>query len=314
VMPGTRADLLVVDDDPSSPQATVDPGGTPHLDPRGTPEEDRAGACVNAPRRKSRRHASTEIPEKSSASVRRSTEERKEMGYEIGTLALGPVFALQGRYVRRTTPRLPEASGDREGTRGEGRPLRLLLLGDSAAAGVGAGTQEEALSGRLVTELANTFRVSWMLIARAGATTSGTSRHLSRRPSETFDVAVVSLGGNDVLARRPMSQWLTDLDLLADSLRARFGVRHLLFSGIPPMHLFPGFPQPLRWYLGATARRFDDALARWSAGRPDCEHVPLELKDGAGLLAPDGMHPGPLLYERWGALLAPRIRARYARP
>lgn len=236
------------------------------------------------------------------------------MGYEIGTLTLGPVFALQGRYVRRTTPRLPEPSGDREGMRGEGRSLRILLLGDSAAAGVGAATQEEALSGRLVGELANTFRVTWTLVARAGATTSGTSRHLARRPAETFDVAVVSLGGNDVVARRPKSQWLTDLEGLADILRARFGVQHLLFSGLPPMHLFTALPQPLRWYIGATARRFDDALARWAAGQPDCEHVPLVVDDAAGLLAPDGMHPGPRAYERWGVLLAQHIRARHRPP
>ena len=38
------------------------------------------------------------------------------MGYEMTRFPLGPVFALQGRYVRRVTPRLPEAPGLRAGT------------------------------------------------------------------------------------------------------------------------------------------------------------------------------------------------------
>ena len=237
------------------------------------------------------------------------------MGYQIASGALAPLLALQGRRVRRATPQLPEPPGPHSGTRGVGPPLRLLLVGDSAAAGVGAASQDEALSGRLADELAPTFRVSWTLIARTGATTAGTARHLARRPAEecgAFDIAVLSLGGNDVMGRRPLDRWLADVGEVAALLRVRFSVRHILLSGLPPMHVFPGLPQPLRWYLGATARKFDRALAGWATTQPDCEHVPLELTDGAGLLATDGPHPGPALYHRWGVELARRIRARWA--
>ena len=237
------------------------------------------------------------------------------MGYTMASVGLAPVFALQGRRVRRVTARLPEPPGPRAGVRGDGPALRLLLLGDSAAAGVGAASQDEALSGRLVGELAPTFRVSWMVVARTGATTAGTARHLSRRPAEecgAVDVAVLSLGGNDVMGRRPLDRWLADVGEVAALLRARFAAQHILLSGLPPIHLFTALPQPLRWYLGATARRFDRAFAAWAAGQPDCEHVPLELTDGAGLLATDGLHPGAPLYHRWGVELARRIRARWA--
>ena len=200
-------------------------------------------------------------------------------GIRDDAVPLGPVYLLQGRYVRRVTPRLPEAPGPRAGTLGAGSELRLLLLGDSAAAGVGAPSQEEALCGCLTSELAQSFRVSWALVARTGATTAGTARHLARTPAARFDVAVVSLGGNDVMGQRRLARWLQDADELAAVLRTRFGVRHLLFSGMPPMHAFPALPQPLRWYLGTRARRFDQALARWASRQPDCEHIPLILGD-----------------------------------
>jgi lysophospholipase L1-like esterase len=232
------------------------------------------------------------------------------MGSEMTRFSLGPVFVLQGRYVRRVTPRLPEAPGPRAGTLGTGSELRLLVLGDSAAAGVGAPSQDEALCGRLTSELALSFRVSWALVARTGATTAGTTRHLARSPAARFDVAVVSLGGNDVMGQRPLGRWLEDVNELAALLRTRFEVRHVLFSGLPPMHAFPALPQPLRWYLGTRARRFDQALARWASGQPECEHIPLTLTD-LQQFASDGMHPGPLGYRAWSVLLARRIRARW---
>ena len=45
--------------------------------------------------------------------------------------------------------RLPEAEGPRAGSAGEGPALRLLILGDSSAAGVGTTHQEEALLGQM---------------------------------------------------------------------------------------------------------------------------------------------------------------------
>jgi lysophospholipase L1-like esterase len=219
---------------------------------------------------------------------------------------------LQGLVCRVTIPRLPEPTGARIGDMGSGSLLRLLILGDSAAAGVGVSSQAEALSGQLVAELALTHRVSWSLIAKSGASTEGTTRHLMLRPAQPFDIVVVSLGGNDVTGRRVIASWLKDVDSLVALLRSRFSARHILLSGVPPMHAFPGFPQPLRWYLGTKARQYNAALARWAEGEADCEYIALTLPDHDGLIAADGMHPGRQGYRLWSAELAKHIRARWA--
>jgi len=203
------------------------------------------------------------------------------------------------------------ARGRAQGDTGRGSLLRVLILGDSAAAGVGVSSQGEALSGQLVAELSLTHRVSWSLIAKSGATTERTTRHLMGCPAQPFDIVVVSLGGNDVAGRRLLASWLKDIDTLVALLRSRFSARHILLSGVPPMHAFPGFPQPLRWYLGTKARQYNAALARWTAGEADCEHVALTPND-AGLFAADGMHPGQQGYRLWSAELAKHIRARWA--
>ena len=114
------------------------------------------------------------------------------------TLSLAPLLAAQGFYVRRTVPVLPEPPGSRHGTRGSGPLIRLLILGDSAAAGVGAVSQTEALSGQLVAALAADRQVTWRLIARSGYTTRGLLSHLQQHPlAGEWDVAVISLGVND---------------------------------------------------------------------------------------------------------------------
>ena len=56
------------------------------------------------------------------------------MTYHLALACLGPVFLVQGRYVRRSTPVLPLPDGAVSGTSGDGRSLRILIAGDSAAA------------------------------------------------------------------------------------------------------------------------------------------------------------------------------------
>ena len=52
------------------------------------------------------------------------------MWLKLSTLALLPVLFIQGTKVRKNTPHLMEASGEREGLIGQGKPLSLLILGD----------------------------------------------------------------------------------------------------------------------------------------------------------------------------------------
>lgn len=229
------------------------------------------------------------------------------MRLAIAKWTLGPLLLAQGKHVRRVTPVLPEPAGPRDGVAGSGTTLRLLVVGDSAGAGVGAATQDEALSGRLVARLAKRFRVEWRVAARTGATTASTIRQLERvEPFET-DVVVVSLGVNDVTGDVGVTRFLKRQARLHALLRKRFGARLVLASGIPPMHHFPALPQPLRWYLGARARELDRALAESLPDGHGTEHLPFEGDVDAAHMAADGFHPGPSIYDAWGAAAAERI-------
>lgn len=225
------------------------------------------------------------------------------------TALLGPLLLVQGMYVRRTTPKLPEPDGERCGVSGRGPPLRLLIAGDSAAAGVGALRQEEALAGQLVAALASHFSVHWRLHATTGWTTEDALQQLGGAEDQRYDFIVTSLGVNDVTANRPPRRWLGEQAQLIDMLVRKHAPRKILMTALPPMHTFPALPQPLRWYLGRAAARMNRLLQEWAGQRAECHFmVPFEGLRGPGYIASDGFHPGPAAYAAWGARLAETIR------
>jgi len=237
---------------------------------------------------------------------------------------LAPILLVQGKRMFQSMPKLRPPTGDSTGTRGDGPPLRLLVTGDSAAAGFGAETQDEALLGRIVDRLAETNTVTWALAARFGSTTPKTLGYLRKRKAEPFDVAVISLGLNDVVAGTSLRDWLATYRDLADVLRDRYDVAHIVVSGLPPVSEFPAAPQPLRWVLGRQARKYDEALESWAEGEPDVSYVGLgaSIDDlrGAGVvsvsevMSDDGFHPGPKVYDEWGRRAVEAIRASRAVP
>lgn len=228
-------------------------------------------------------------------------------------LPLLPLLAAQGLLVRARATRLPEPPGAREGVEGRGERLRLLLLGDSAAAGVGAPHQRWALAGQLVAELARDHEVRWRLHAKTGHTTADALQALAALDGERFDLAVTSLGVNDATRRLAPAEFIARQARLVDTLRDRHGVSRVIASGLPPVRRFPALPQPLRGFIGAHAERLDAALAELAARRDDLLHVPLDFGGmDASAMAEDGFHPGPPAYRAWAQRLAPRVRAAFA--
>jgi lysophospholipase L1-like esterase len=230
-------------------------------------------------------------------------------------IALLPVLLWQGRQVRRNALRLPEAEGPREGVAGSGKVcLRVLIVGDSSAAGVGAKNQTQALAGRLSEALSQRLggSVVWQLIARSGDTTKVSLTAVRNLQLHPADVMVTALGLNDMVAQVSIKTWLMRLDKLDRAAAKRAGVKHVVHSGIPPIHSFPLLPHPLRWVLGADAQRYNRALSAWVKLWPDRWWLPLPFEndqpaDSSVLMAEDGFHPGPAVYALWAEQLAGMI-------
>ena len=118
------------------------------------------------------------------------------VGILAAKIALGPVLLPQAQWLRRTALRLPEAAGPREGQVGEGDPvLRVLVVGDSAAAGVGVADQAQALAVQLAHALSEALGgpVGWQLVAQSGVNTAECRALAARADLQAADVVVTVL-------------------------------------------------------------------------------------------------------------------------
>lgn len=227
----------------------------------------------------------------------------------LAKLLLMPLLTAQALRARKTATELPEPIGHRSGLSGNGSVLRLLIVGDSSAAGVGATRQSEALSGQLVSALASSHRIDWRLIAKTGTTTRTACPLLRSQTPSQMDVALVVLGVNDITSQIPLERLLRLRAALYEHLRREWGVSRIIATGIPPIEKFPLLPNPLRWVLSLQAQRFDRALHR-QAHDLGVDYMPFDVPLSPEMMASDGFHPGPNTYYLMGQRIAQQILHR----
>ena len=229
----------------------------------------------------------------------------------VARALLFPLLYAQAQRVRAGVEPLPEPPGPRAGREGKGdHGLRLLVVGDSSAVGVGAPHQDLALAKPLASNLARRIGgpVRWTLLAETGLTSAAALACLKARDVPDADLAVVVLGVNDITNQVPLAQALKHRGEVAVWLEAHAGVTQVLLPALPEMELFPSLPQPLAWWAGQMSRRNNRAQARWAERwplrTPRVRHVEMDGLMSADLMAADGFHPGPGLYARVAAHLA----------
>ena len=252
---------------------------------------------------------------------------------------LAPIYFYQGRKIKRDTVRLPEPNGERHGQvqlndaiespkEAHKRTLNLMVVGDSAAAGVGSETQQEALVGNLIPVLTqqsaiqNQFdTLNWSLQATTGHTSFDILRRLYvlPAPSQPVDVMVLSVGVNDTTSKVSVDKWQQQIESIIAIAQRKFGVRELIFLSLPPMAQMPAIPAPLSNFVGAKASILDKTLQQVCAAhdsvtymatdfpRMIAEHsngTPIDIKV---MFASDGFHPSSLMYGYWAQQLSELI-------
>ncbi|WP_170037424.1 SGNH/GDSL hydrolase family protein [Georgenia soli] len=187
--------------------------------------------------------------------------------------------------------------------------LRLVVLGESTAAGTGAPTYETGMAGHLARQLAADGRqVAWRSLGRNGARARVVTRDLVPRMNDggAPSHVVVLIGIND-LQRSWRGAWARDVaDLLRVVQRTSPDAR-VVVSGLPDVTAIPALPPPLGPVLARRARRFGWATER-AAAASGAVYVPVDhLALNPADFSADGLHPGPDGYARWARHLAPYL-------
>lgn len=197
-----------------------------------------------------------------------------------------------------------------------GDPLDLLLLGDSIAAGLGAGSAKETLGAQLAKRLAKQTHRSVRLLtaARVGAETSMLRAQLADLPAHYRpDVAVIVVGGNDVTHRVRVAESVEHLAEAVSALRA-------LGAGVvvglcPDLGALTAVPQPLRALAGVASRQLAGAQRRKAT---ELGAHAVSLADVVGpffvtrpeeMFATDRFHPSGAGYRRTAKALLPSVLA-----
>ncbi len=192
--------------------------------------------------------------------------------------------------------------------------MRLLGIGDSVIAGVGAQAIDQALVARAAAALAPRIpaAVSWEAIGRIGPRTDRVYRHLI--PSlalAPYDFIVLSCGVNDAMALLTRRRWRASLVQVLDALAAHSPLAIVGVVGMPPMGKFSLLPQPMRAVFGMRAQSFDQLLRETLVTYPRAVHLPIAFSTAPGQIAPDGFHPSVTSHRQLGDAMATALFARH---
>ena len=221
-------------------------------------------------------------------------------------LPVSPLLFLQGQYTRWKIGLLPEAGGEKSGISGTGdATAKLLVIGESTVAGLGALTHERALAGRFAEQLSQRIgkSVEWFVVGRNGVTAERTINELVPLiPDEAYDYILLGLGGNDVLKLSSPRKWRRDMIRLLEILRSRSPTATVFITNCP-MIKYSVLPHPIRFLLWELSKLHDANIRDFTAGmeRVCYYHQPREFRV-EGFFA-DGIHPSEQGYADWSAAM-----------
>ena len=208
----------------------------------------------------------------------------------------------------------PQASG----WYGHGRPgpaLKVVLLGDSSAAGYGVDAVQQTPGAHLASGLAEAAdrRVYLRSVAKVGAQTRDLAGQVDESLAVEPDVAVILIGTNDVTHTRPPSE---SVRLLSDSVR-RFreaGVE-VVVGTCPDLGTIEPIAPPLRQLARVLSRRLaaGQAIAVVEAGGRTVSLGSILGPEFAAtpkvFFGPDRFHPSAAGYSSLASVLLPSVLA-----
>ena len=183
------------------------------------------------------------------------------------------------------------------------RTVRVLILGDSLAAGYGLAAADGFQAVMLAALRARGHDVQFVDAAVSGDTTAGGLARLDWALADGADAALVELGGNDGLRGLTPADMEANLGAILDKLAARH-IPVLLSGMVAPPNLGADY-----------GKAFAAAFARLGA-RPGLLYDPFFLEGVAAnpaLNQPDRIHPNPEGVRRVVARLLPLMEQLLAK-
>jgi acyl-CoA thioesterase-1 len=228
----------------------------------------------------------------------------------VGLLGAEVVVAGWGPRVIEFDPHaadgvIPAAGGNPD-------EISVVWLGDSTAAGVGAGEPDRGVAPQVARAVGRRTRLEVRAVSGARvAAVEGQAAGLA-----AVDLVVISVGANDATHSLDLRAFRAAYERALDALPAGAAV---ILLGVPDLGSATRLAVPLRWVAGEQGRRHD-AVVREVAGARGATYVdiagptgPPFRSDPDRYFAPDHYHPNDEGYRLWADVVAPAVKDALAR-
>jgi lysophospholipase L1-like esterase len=249
---------------------------------------------------------------------------KRAVAIGVGALSAGVGLLLgQVKLARRTigvTDARPPSADGIYGDDLPGKPIRCLILGDSASVGYGMTSAETTPPGLIGLGLSHLLDAPVQIHSEAvvGARTSDLREQINRGLTYSPDVAVIIIGTNDITHHVPPRSSAHQLQVAVRRLVD--ADCKVVVGTVPDLGTVRPIPQPLRWVARTHGRVLAEAqtVAVVSAGgrAVSLGHLlgPVFDSEFDVMFGTDRFHPSALGYARIVSVLVPSIAASVHEP
>ncbi|WP_136660892.1 SGNH/GDSL hydrolase family protein [Nitratireductor sp. XY-223] len=232
----------------------------------------------------------------------------KHLYYGIASWLMVPVALVAGLRLRARTTRLHPPHGHPFGRIGDGAEpaYRILVIGDSSAAGVGADRVEETVGPQIASVIHERTGacVAWRSSGSNSAICEELRDHVvPNLEREDYTHIVIAAGTNDAKNFLTARRFKKGFGGLLYALRAKWPKARIVWSPVIDMRTVPSLSPVLAHVLEMRARIINHVGHRLCPERFALVAPRLQPPDPSGFSS-DGFHAGASGYRYWAELLA----------
>lgn len=214
---------------------------------------------------------------------------------------------LKVQTLDEPPPFLNKSFGD-----GNSPALKLVIIGDSTAAGVGTTDHEQTYPWAVGEMLGEKFNVDLSVTARSGARLHDVDAEFAPEvASRSADLVFIGAGANDVTHLTSMNSVRRSLTSAIETIQAS-GKRVVVSLG--PQFDSAIFKWPLRSLIAWRVAQLNKVISEVAVSNSaDLIDLPGGLggrfkENPARYYSPDMFHPGPQGYELWAEVIGGRLQ------
>lgn len=189
--------------------------------------------------------------------------------------------------------------------------LRLVVLGDSTVTAPGLDDPDASWPRIVARHLAGRYCVDLTSLAEGGAKSRDVlAGQLPRALTSRWNVAVVSVGSNDIMRFVPVWRFERRLDRIVAELKEVSDA--VILFGVGDLGSIPRLPFPLD-RIASGAGHVADLVHRRVAARHDVAKIDQwrltteAFNSGIHMFSPDLFHPSPIGHQAWADALIPTL-------